>query len=208
MSSQQLPLLDSVPGRAYSDALQALWPVALEWVEPYYDSEHLKATVVWMLRVDPRASEPLLTAALTHDIERHFPGGTQPNKAEGRWDDVEYNTRHATRSAEIVSAWLRTNGMSEEFVTAVIPPILAHEFGGSPEDNLMQAADSLSFLDTNAQLVTRWVLGGETTLEYGLRKLEWMYERIQVDEARELARPLYDAAVASTTEAVQRAPSR
>jgi hypothetical protein len=208
LSGSQLTLLDSVPGRAYGDALRALWPVALEWVEPYYDSEHLKATVVWMLRLDPGASEPLLTAALTHDMERHFPGGTQPNKAEGLWDDVQYNTRHATRSAEIVSEWLRTNGMPDEFVEAVIPPILAHEFGGSPEGNLMQAADSLSFLDTNAQLVTRWVLGGETTLEHAIRKLDWMYERIQLDEARDLARPLHDAAVAMTTEEVQRAPSR
>jgi hypothetical protein len=208
LSGSQLPLLDSVPGRAYSEALRALWPVALEWVEPYYDTEHLQATVVWMLRLDPEASEPLLTAALTHDMERHFPGGTQPNKAEGLWDDVEYNTRHATRSAEIVSEWLRSNGISEEFVKDVIPPILAHEFGGSPEGDLMQAADSLSFLDTNAQLVTRWVLGGETTLEHALRKLDWMYERIQIAEARELARPLHDAAVTMTTDEVQRAPSR
>jgi hypothetical protein len=208
LSGSQLPLLDSVPGRAYSEALRALWPVALEWVEPYYDAEHLQATVVWMLRLDPEASEPLLTAALTHDMERHFPGGTQPNKAEGLWDDVEYNTRHATRSAEIVSEWLRSNGISEEFVRDVIPPILAHEFGGSPEGDLMQAADSLSFLDTNAQLVTRWVLGGETTLEHALRKLDWMYERIQIAEARELARPLHDAAVTMTTDEVQRAPSR
>lgn len=208
MSGVQLPLLDSVPERRYSDALRRLWPVALEWVEPYYDGLHLKATVVWMLRIDPAASEPLLTAALTHDMERHFPGGTQPNKAEGRWDDVEYNTRHAARSAEIVSEWLRVNGMREEFIANVIPPILAHEFGGSSESNLIQAADSLSFLDTNSQLVTRWVLSGETTLEHAIRKLDWMYERIQLDAARELARPLYVAAVRTTTEDVQRAPSR
>jgi hypothetical protein len=208
LSGSQLPLLESVPGRAYSEALRTLWPVALEWVEPFYDSEHLRATVVWMLRLDPTASEPLLTAALTHDMERHFPGGTQPNKAEGRWDDVEYNTRHAARSAAIVSEWLRANGMSEEFVADVIPPILAHEFGGSPEGNLIQAADSLSFLDVNAQLTTRWVLDGETTLNHAIRKLDWMYERIQLDRARELARPLYDAAVTRTTEAVQHAASR
>jgi hypothetical protein len=35
-----------------------------------------------------------------------------------------------------------------------------------------------------------------------------MYERIQIAEARELARPLHDAAVTMTTDEVQRAPSR
>jgi hypothetical protein len=201
-------LLDSIPEREYSDALRRLWPAALDWIEPFYDAQHLRMTVVWMLRLDPAASEPMLAAALTHDMERHFPGGTQPNKAEGLWDDFEYNTRHAARSAEIVSGWLREQGISEEFVEQAIPPILEHEFGGSPEGNLIQAADSLSFLDVNAGLVARWVLGGETSLEYGIRKLDWAYERIQRDDARELARPLYEAAVRDTADEVQRALAR
>jgi len=208
LSADLLPLLDSTPERAYSGALWRLWPTALEWVEPFYDAEHLRMTVVWMLRLDPAASEPMLAAALTHDMERHFPGGTQPNKAAGLWDDYEYNTRHAARSAEIVSEWLREEHMSEEFVQQVIPPILEHEFGGSPEGNLIQAADSLSFLDVNAGLVARWVVGGETSLEYGIRKLDWAYERIQRADARELARPLYEAAVKNTTDEVQKAPTR
>ena len=78
----------------------------------------------------------------------------------------------------------------------------------SVNNALATTAMEISSMDTNAQLVTRWVLGGETTLEHGLRKLDWMYERIQLDEARRLARPLHDAAVAMTTEAVQRAPSQ
>jgi hypothetical protein len=191
LSADLLPLLDSTPERAYSGALWRLWPTALEWVEPFYDAEHLRMTVVWMLRLDPAAS-----------------GGTQPNKAAGLWDDYEYNTRHAARSAEIVSEWLREEHMSEEFVQQVIPPILEHEFGGSPEGNLIQAADSLSFLDVNAGLVARWVVGGETSLEYGIRKLDWAYERIQRADARELARPLYEAAVKNTTDEVQKAPTR
>ncbi len=147
------------------------------------------------MRLEPTAPEPLLIAALTHDMERHFPGGTQPNKAEGLWDDVEYNTRHAQRSADIVSEWLRSQGVPEPFVVQVIPAILQHEFGGSPAGDLMQAADSLSFLDVNASLTVRWVLNGETSLRHALRKLEWMYERIRLERARELARPLYQEAV-------------
>lgn len=206
--SGTLPLLDGAGERTYSAQFKALWPQAVEWTAPYYDGEHLRWTVIWLVRLDPAVPEPLLVAALTHDMERHFPGGTQPNKAEGLWDDIEYNTKHARRSAEIVSEWLRMRGMSESFVQQVVPPILEHEFGGAELGNLIQAADSLSFLDVNAHLVARWVNGGETSLTLALRKLEWMYERIQVPRARELARPLYEDAVATVARGVDRTPSQ
>jgi hypothetical protein len=135
-------------------------------------------------------------------MERHFPGGTQPNKAAGAWDDFEYNTKHTRRSADIVSGWLRAQGVSDLFVEQVTPPILEHEFGGSPSGDLIQAADSLSFLDTNGKLVATWVLNNETTLEYGKRKLEWMYERIRVPGAQPLARPLYEAALIAVEDEV------
>jgi hypothetical protein len=96
----------------------------------------------------------------------------------------------------------------EPFVEQVVPAILQHEFGGSPQGNLMQAADSLSFLDVNAPLVARWVRDGETSLRFAVRKLEWMYERIRIDQARQLAQPLYQKAVATVAREVQRAPSR
>jgi hypothetical protein len=85
--------------------------------------------------------------------------------------------------------------MAEDFVDAVEPPILVHEFGGGPEGDLIQAADSLSFLEVNGRLVSSWVLKGETSLEKAIDKLDWMLERIQVDHARELARPIHEQAV-------------
>jgi hypothetical protein len=208
LDRRSLPLLELAGERRYTAAFRDVWPTTLDWIEPFYDAEHLRRTVIWMLRLDPAASEPLLAAALTHDMERHFPGGTQPDRAAGAWDDVEYNTRHARRSAVIVSEWLRRHGMSRDFVDRVIPPILEHEFGGSPDGNLIQAADSLSFLDVNAGLVARWVLGGETTIELGKRKLEWMFERIQIERARELARPVYEAALSAVDREVGGSPAR
>jgi hypothetical protein len=189
----------------HDDAFRALWGAALAWVEPYYDSPHLKQTVVWLVRLEPAAPQALLVAALTHDMERHFPGGTQPDKAAGAWDDVEYNTRHARRSAEIVAGWLRSEDTPEEFIGRVAPPILEHEFGGSPEGDLMQAADSLSFLEVNAGLTARWVLDGETTIEHARRKLQWMYERIRIGTARELAGPVYQDSLLTLERDVERA---
>jgi hypothetical protein len=192
----------STSERRFSDEFAALWPMAVEWVRPHYDHVHLFHTVRWLLTIAPTASEPLLFAALTHDMERHFPGGTQPDKAAGAWDDVEYNRMHSRRSADIVTAWLREQGAPAELIRDVEQPILEHELGGSPEGNLVQASDSLSFLEVNGRLVTSWVLKGETSLENGIRKLDWMYERIAVPEARALARPLYEQAVAGVREDV------
>lgn len=201
--SKPAPFPDpSTSTRDFSPEFVALWPSVVEWVRPHYDSVHLFHAVRWLLTVEPDASEPLLVAALTHDMERIYPGGTQPDKAAGAWDDVEYNRMHSRRSADIVTAWLREQGAPDALVQGVEQPILEHELGGSPEGNLVQAADSLSFLEVNGRLVVSWVVGGETSLENGIRKLDWMYERISVPEARELARPLHAGVVAEVRAAV------
>src|SRR5581483_7531470 len=96
VSPAPLPPPDA-PGR--TELFRRLWPATLEWVEPYYDGVHLFSTGRWLLTLDPDAPEPLLIAAVTHDMERHFPGGTQPDKAAGAWADEEYNRNHCARSA-------------------------------------------------------------------------------------------------------------
>jgi hypothetical protein len=158
----------------------------------------------WLLTLDPGASDPLLIAAVTHDMERHFPGGTQPDKAAGKWDDEAYNREHCRRSAEIVGGWLREHGIPDGFVRAVQGPILEHEFGGSPEGDLIQAGDSLSFLEVNWRLASTWVIRGETSLEHALTKLDWMYERIRLERGRELALPYYEHALQATRDEVAR----
>ncbi len=171
-------------------AFRTLWPSALRWIEPHYDRVHLEQTVTWVQRIDPAASEPLLVAALTHDMERHFPGGPKLDKRAGAWDDRDYNERHARRSAQIVARWLRDEQVAEAFTAEVAGLILEHEFGGSEQGDKLQAADSLSFLDVNGILVAGWVADRETSLEHALGKVDWMYERIRLQAARALAAPL------------------
>jgi hypothetical protein len=199
VSPVPLPSPDA-PGR--SELFQRLWPVTIDWVQPYYDSIHLFHTGRWLLTLDPRAAETLLIAAVTHDMERHFPGGTQPDKAAGAWADEEYNRFHCARSAEIVGRWLREQDIPEDFVQAVEAPILEHEFGGSSEGDVLQAADSISFLEVNGHLVSGWVLKGETSLPNAIKKLDWMVERIKLSPARELAWPHYERSLASVREEV------
>ena len=200
---QPLPLLvaDDGAGR-YSDALRAVWPEALKWIAPHPDSSHLRQAVVWVQQIDPAASEPLPVAALTHDMERLFPGGPKLDKRAGRWDDPEYNNRHTRRSAAIVAAWLREQGLDDDFIDQVAALIVEHEFGGSPEGDKIQAADSLSFLDVNGFRVSGWVIDGEATLEVALRKVDWMYDRIRLPAARALAAPLHERCIQEVRDAV------
>jgi hypothetical protein len=201
-------LVDVEPGwralpeaREFSAELLRLREEAFAWLEPYYDRVHLTRAADWMLVVAPDAPEHLVLAALMHDLERSVPGGPDLDKANTPWDDVAYNTAHTHRSAEVVSGWLRDHGAPDAFVEGVQQPIREHEFGGSPEGDLMQAADSISFLETNGALVSGWAVRGECTVEKSEEKLRWMYERIRLERARPWALPYMERAIAQLHEA-------
>jgi hypothetical protein len=78
--------------------------------------------------------------------------------------------------------------------------VLVHEDGGWPEANLVQAADSLSFLDTNVDLFLGMVRSGKRSFDEVQIKFDYTYERIQVPQAREMALPLYKKAKAKLAE--------
>jgi hypothetical protein len=168
---------------------------ALEWVAPYWNARHLVRTRDWLLTLDPDAGEALRLAALTHDIERHFPGGPRPDPAAG-WDDPAYLGAHCARSAAIVAEWLRGQGAPEALVAEVADLVRRHEDGGSPAADLLQAADSLSYLEVNGDRPLAWVREGRCDVPQAEEKLALMYERIRVDRARELAAPFLERAQA------------
>ena len=56
----------------------------------------------------------------------------------------------------------------------------------------MQAADSLSFLETNIDLMLGFASTGKYSKAEAARKIEEMYERIQIPAAKELARPMWE----------------
>jgi hypothetical protein len=169
---------------------------ALEWIEPYWNAEHLRRTRDWLLELDPDASEALRIAALTHDIERHFPGGPTNDLSVAPEADMEYRRLHSERSARLVRDWLSEQGADPLLVSNVERLIVAHEVGGGAEEDLLQAADSLSFLEVNVDLPAKWVAEGRCSLVRGIDQHRWMYERIRVAKARDLARPLYEKVMA------------
>lgn len=190
--------------------MQTLRDHAREWVRAHYKqgAQHLLQTESWLLHLEPGASEALLLAALTHDMERAFPGpdslSLDPKQGV---DNPFYNIAHSERSARIVSAYLREQGASEERIEQIARLIRAHEYGGNDEENLVQAADSLSFLEVNVDVFLGWMDAGDEkwNADAVRAKFTWMYERIQIPQAIELARPMYQEAMRKLESLIARA---
>src|SRR5579884_199297 len=173
--------------------------ISRKWVRENYGGGvvHLLKAEEWLRRIDSAASEAMLLAALTHDMERAFPGSDSPRQDAALGpDDPIYNNAHSERSARIVGAFLRAQGAPEALVTEIADLIRVHEFGGWPAADKVQAADSLSFLDVNVDpFLHRAGTPGNWTLAQVRAKFDWMYERIKLVEARALAAPLYEIAL-------------
>jgi hypothetical protein len=165
------------------------------WViENYpYNSAHLLKSLEWLDRLSSGASEAVRLATLTHDMERAFGG---PDAIPIKMNDRAYEAAHANRSARIVGEWLRANGARADLVSDVEALIRVHEWGGSPDANLVQAADSLSFLEMNIDLMVGFAQTGKYSKAEVASKIDQMYERIQLPAARELARPMWEQAKA------------
>jgi hypothetical protein len=162
---------------------------ALEWIASYWNAEHLVRTREWVLELDSGADLDLRLAALTHDIERNFPGGPAPDPT-----DPDYARVHADRSARIVRDWLASEGAPEELAAAVARLVAAHEVGGWREADVLQAADSLAFLEVNATRPAAWVRDGRCSRAEARARLREMSDRIAVEEARAPARTLLEDA--------------
>ncbi|MFL6280671.1 MAG: DUF4202 domain-containing protein [Vicinamibacterales bacterium] len=158
-----------------------------------YNREHLLRALERLDDLEPASSEAVRLATLTHDMERAFPGPDSPHMSA--LDDPEYNQLHCQRSARIVTAWLREQHAPDALASDVERLILAHETGGWPEADLVQAADSLSFLDTNVDLFLGFVRSGRFPVSAVRSKFEQTYDRIKVPRAKAIARPLVDGAI-------------
>ncbi|MCX7622628.1 MAG: DUF4202 family protein [Thermomicrobium sp.] len=176
---------------------------AREWVAPYWNARHLYRTLDWLFVLEPQASVALRLAALTHDMERHFPAPDAPTMdARFGIPNRDYERRHQERSARIVAAWLAEQGAEPSLVEAVRALVAAHEWGGWPEADLLQAADSLSFLEVNVDRFVRLGLTGERgyTPERVAEHFRYMAERIRVPQARPLAELLLRSALGRLAE--------
>lgn len=175
----------------YSDtSFTALEIDAIRWLDGFYQLEHLLATRLWVTELSNEASAALKFSALIHDAERFFPGGPSGTPQNG-FDDPDYLFQHSIRSADIVDDWLLKNGakVNEPFLMQTRRYVLRHEIGGNAEEDILQAADSLSFLSTFDWLIVRWVQDGHYSIKTATEKLDWMLARIRIPNAVQMALP-------------------
>jgi hypothetical protein len=166
---------------------------ACAWIEGHRNARHLVRTRDWVLELCPDAGEALRLAALLHDVDRNvYPAALE--RHIDAWDDESTVEAHAELASEVTSQWLRAEGADEELVAEVAALVRLHERGGTEDADILQAADSLSFLETNPAI--RWVQEGRRTAEEAERKLRWMHDRIRLEQARTPAAPLLGRATA------------
>jgi hypothetical protein len=164
------------------------------WIADYFNARHLLRTRDWVVALDRESTVALRIAALTHDIERRVPGGPRLDPRQQAWDEPTYLLAHSIRSGRIVRDWLAENDAAEELQEDVERLILHHEIGGYPEADLLQAADSLSFLEVNGERARTWVEEGRCDVAGAQAKLDWMRDRIRIPAARAVADDLHAAA--------------
>jgi hypothetical protein len=171
--------------------------LAAEWVRPYNQVVHLMRARDWLVHLNPAATVEMRVAAMTHDIERMFPGGPTFSHATMEWDSPFYLYPHSLRSAESVGVWLGGLGpVSTQVSVGEVRRLVAlHEVGGLRGADDVQAGDSLSFLETLAELTRDWVLSGACSRAKATEKLVYMADRIRLPAAAELAAPLLEWAI-------------
>ena len=164
-------------------------------VHPHF--RHMQRTLDWALEIEPGASEAVQIAAVTHDAERAYPDRAAGWDSAVSWGDPEYNRWHQERCAQIVADWLREQDADAALSEEVEKLVLVHEEGGWPEADVVQAADSLSFLETMIGVLAEWVQSGRAPRESAQGKARHSLERISraLAGAREEAEPLLAAAL-------------
>jgi hypothetical protein len=169
---------------------------AQRWIEEIHPhATHLVRARDWVLVVDPDAGKGVRIAALLHDVERAFPDRSSPWDPAADWNDPGYLRWHQDRCAEYAAAWLVEQGAPAPLVQEVDRLILVHEEGGWPEADVLQAADSLSFLEALTPITIAWVRRGIDP-RHARAKLQFMADRITIASARAAAEPLLLRALA------------
>lgn len=159
--------------------------------------EHLFQTEHWVRQIEPKADFALRVAALTHDIERAFPASKFPPHPKSGYTQEEYRRyqiKHSNRSARITGNLLKGLGVPKELIRNARHLIRAHEVGGTPRFDLLQAADSISFLEVKAPLFISWI-PEERTWQEVKDKIDLMYNRIWHRKAKEMAKEPYKEAM-------------
>jgi hypothetical protein len=163
----------------------------IEYVDYLFGNkdQHFVRALYWLCQLEPNADEAVKTAAYSHDTERAICAYDI-----GAFLLVpEVLRKHQENGAAEIHSFLLREGASPEFALKVKNLISKHEDGGSHEQNVIKDADSISYFETNSVKHAAWT--DKFSKEEIKAKFDWMYNRISLDKAREIAKPLYDKVI-------------
>jgi len=156
---------------------------------------HWLRTGFWIRKIYPDANDEMYIASIGHDIERLFPlekEEVQPK--DSGWDDEKFNLWHGGRSAKYLEKLLLEFGYdNKESIVRIKRLVTSHEVGGNDEQNAVKDADSISFLENNVDKFIDWIprFGKESII----KKFDYMFNRINSQKAKEIARSLHKKAI-------------
>ena len=179
---------------ARDDAVSdALIEAALRFArEQHPHAEHLVRTLDWLDALAPGARRGAAPGRAPARHRARLPRPGVALRLRRDWAFEVYVDYHQGRCARLLTRWLAEHGAEPALIADAVAIVAVHERGGWPDADLVQAADSLSFIETLSPLVLRWIAEGTTSRESGLEKMRAMWDRIQVAEAREQGRELYE----------------
>ncbi|HWQ60127.1 MAG TPA: HD domain-containing protein [Candidatus Fimivivens sp.] len=154
------------------------------------DLSHARLTVEWIRKLKPDASDALLIAGISHDIERVFNGDWKKGT-----DNPEALKKHQDMSAEIVRAFLSEHGMDKTRTGEVVSLISHHEDGGPGDAAVLCDADSLAYMEERGiRNVQRSLENGESSIS-AIKRLNYVVSRLSTPEAKAFAKPWHDEAI-------------
>jgi hypothetical protein len=155
---------------------------------------HHERAVHWVKQLDPAASEALLIAAVTHDIERAFNGDWKAGSS-----DPDKLRKHQDLSAKEVGGFLQRQGADKDLIERVKELVSRHDEGGDDEQNTLCSADALTYFDHSALRHAKKCDGVCVTKQQMIDKFDYVWTKLKTDKAKVLAKPMYDKAVESLT---------
>jgi hypothetical protein len=168
-----------------------LYQKTIEFVDTSFKKKypHFERTVYWYEKFIPEITDTHRIAAYAHDIERAFRDKNKP--IPDSFTDQFFLKYHPEKGAEIMGEFLAKNGADAETINKVKHLVSKHEVGGDFEQNALMDADAISYFETNAQhfVEERAPVEGYKKIK---EKLEWMFDRINSEEHKNLARENYE----------------
>lgn len=158
------------------------------------NKEHFQRTVDYLLILKPDADEAMQIAAYSHDVSRAFQKVSGEETLASKKEYDLYLIEHQRNSADIIKLFLEKNNYDKKDIERIYNMVSHHEVGGDFESDLIKDADSLSYFEVNVlrHIETFTPKIGKDNMKM---KIDFMYDRITNEKAKELAKPMYGNAM-------------